>query len=66
MYTYTGQPPIPLDCNPFSDDPTPVWALRTACVVESTSTDLFEVHWFHRDTNGMINDLGQTLFTSKG
>ena len=66
MYTYTRQPPIPLDCNPFSNDPTPVWTLITVCAVDSTSTDLFEVHWFHRDVNGTINDLGQTLLTSKG
>ena len=60
VFTYTIHPPTPLDCNPFSNDPTPLWRLRTQCSVVASTTDIdqYEIHWIHRFSNGTIKDMG--------
>ena len=48
-----------MPCNPFDTKvPTPVWRLTTVCEAQKLSgSQTFDIHWFHRKTNGEIEDL---------
>ncbi len=43
---------------------TPTWRLRTSCTVTRINDTLgaFEVHWFHKDTQGNVVDKGRPEF----
>lgn len=63
-FTYTSHPPSPLPCKPYSNGPSPVWTLKTTCVVKRNTTDTtsFEIHWIHRNADGVEKDLGIPTF----
>ena len=59
MFQITEQPPSELTCNPYDTTVSePVWRFRTVCEVQRISgSGSFEIHWFHRDLMGNIEDL---------
>ena len=64
MFQITEQPPSELTCNPYDTTVSePVWRFRTVCEVQRISgSDSFEIHWFHRDLMGNIEDLERPDF----
>ena len=63
-FQYTVQPPTELPCNPFNGNK---WKLRTMCTVQILSgSQSFDVHWFQRDKNGVVTDLGKPEFYTSG
>lgn len=60
QFLLTEQPPSTLNCNPFHTSNTEyIWKLRSSCTVENIgNTQSFKLHWFHRNNNSEVIDLG--------
>ena len=63
-FQYIVQPPTELPCNPFNGNK---WKLRTICTVQTLNgSQSYEIHWFQRDKNGVVTDLGRPEFFTSG